>query len=202
MKKLLFAILISAALLSCRAQTNISVIYSFLNGLNQNQRVVQVSFTPMSLGIYSNAVVVGDENYRVVSGNKLTNQMIAGFGYRVKYFRQKDPDVITAVFTNWFGTNVSGTVYASDYITISTNLGSGIYAYSQAQADARFAPIGSVQANAITNNQSGVTLAGTFSGTHVATAGYGNVPIVTNTPGGAYFSLYGTDGSLLFTSST
>ena len=137
MKKILPILFILLAL-SGKAQTNINVVYSFLNGLNQNQRVVQVSFTPMSLGIYSNAFVIGDENYRVVTGNKFTNQMISGFGYRVKYFRQKDPDIITAIFTNWFGTNVSGTVYATDYVAISTNLGSGIYAYSQAQSDARY----------------------------------------------------------------
>jgi len=181
MKKILSILFLISALLECRAQTNINVIYSFLNGLNQNQKVVQVSFTPMSLGIFSNAYVVGDENYRVVTGNKFTNQMISGFGYRVKYFRQKDPDIVTAIFTNWFGTNVYGTVYATDYTAISTNLGNGIYAYSMAQADARFAPIGSSgSSSTITNiyitaqNNTGSTITNGSAVTVVA--GTGSLP--------------------------
>ena len=128
---------------ACHAQTNINVIYSFVNGLGQTQTVKQISFTPLSFGIDGKAYVVGDETFRVITSSSYTNPMLSGFNYRVKYFSTIQPPTMTACFTNSFGTNVSGTVYAADYTSISTNLSNGLYAYSMAQSDALYAPIGS-----------------------------------------------------------
>ena len=141
MTRFLLTLFLSAFV--CFGQTNISVVYSFVNGLGQTQIVKQVSFQPFYLNSLSKSYVVGDEVKRVVTTSQFTNPMISGLSYLVKYYSTIQPPTVTLQFTNYFPTNISGTVYAVDYTTISTNLGSGIYAYSQAQADARFAPIGS-----------------------------------------------------------
>lgn len=114
----LLILTVSFFALVCQAQTNISVIYSFMNGLGQVQNVKQVSFTPMAyqVGSYSNATVVGDEVFRVVTASRLTNNMLSGFAYRVKYFQSIQPPVTTFIGTNYFGTNVTGAVYATDYM--------------------------------------------------------------------------------------
>ena len=133
----------------CCAQTNISVIYSFVNGLGQAQTVKQVSFAPFYLNAISHSYVVGDEVKRVVTTPQYTNPMISGLTYLVKYFSTIQPPTVTLQFTNYFPTNISGTVFATDYTALSTNLGNGIYALTLAQAQAMFAPIGFT--NALTN---------------------------------------------------
>ena len=134
---IVFALLLTQFV--CQAQTNISVIYSFVNGLGQTQTVKQVSFTPLAFGLDGKAYVVGDETFRVITSASYTNPMLSGFSYRVKYFSTIQPPTLTACFTNSFSTNVTGTVYAADYTAISTNLSNGLYAYSMAASDALFA---------------------------------------------------------------
>jgi len=138
---IVFALLLTQFV--CQAQTNINVIYSFVNGLGQTQTVKQVSFQPFYLNALNKSYVVGDEVKRVVTTSQYTNPMISGLSYLVKYYSSIQPPTVTLQFTNYFPTNISITVYAVDYTTISTNLGSGIYAYSMAQADAMFALKGS-----------------------------------------------------------
>ena len=136
---IVFALLLTQFV--CQAQTNISVIYSFVNGLGQTQTVKQVSFTPLAFGLDGKAYVVGDETFRVITSASYTNPMLSGFSYRVKYFSTIQPPTLTACFTNSFSTNVTGTVYAADYTAISTNLSNGLYAYSMAASDALFASL-------------------------------------------------------------
>ena len=123
---------------ACFGQTNISVIYSFVNGLGQTQTVKQVSFTPLYLAANGKAYVTGEEVKRVITTPQYTNPMLSGLAYLVKYYSSIQPPTVSLQFTNSFPTNVSGVVYAVDCTAISTNLGNGIYAYSRAQADARF----------------------------------------------------------------
>lgn len=133
--------------LACGAQNNLTVIYSFVNGFGQPQNVKQVSFTPMSFGVQTNLIVVGDETFRVVSATNLSVNLISGFAYRIKYFSTIQPPTVTTVFTNSFPTNLTGTIYAANWIQPSTNLGNGIYALTKAQADLLYAPIGSSSTN-------------------------------------------------------
>ena len=145
MKKLFAAALLLLAGWCVQGQTNFFAVYSFVNGFGQTQNVKQVSFTPLSIGTINEQVVVGDEIFRVVSANYLTNPLISGFAYRVKYFSTITPPTVTALFTNWFPTNIAAgsTVNAADYVALSTNLGNGLYALTKAQADLLYAPLGS-----------------------------------------------------------
>jgi hypothetical protein len=143
MKRFLSLLVLFAAFVGY-GQSAISVVYSFVNGLGQVQTVKQVSFTPMAIGVYSNSVVVGEEVTAIVTDNTLTNPMLSGFAYRVKYFSSIQPPVVSTMFTNYFPTNITpgSVVFAKDYVAVSTNLGNGIYALTRAQADASYVPLG------------------------------------------------------------
>ena len=165
-----------------RAQSLFTNVFSFVNAMGVTQNVRQVSIEPLqALGVYGDSIIVPDVQKLTVKTNTLPVPLMSGYSYRVKYYASVSPELITATFTNYFSTNVLGVVSASDYVTISTNLGSGIYAYSQQQSDARFALAGSTPVlpnsatNAITNNASGVTLAGTFSGNGLGITNLGDV---------------------------
>ncbi len=95
-------------------------------------------------------IVTGDRIKRtVLAGGSVTiSNMIPG-SYRVTFAGSS----VNTIFTNSFGTNVSGLVNAKDYVTISTNLPNGLNAYSQTAADALFFPkSGGTMTGAATNN--------------------------------------------------
>ena len=173
--RIFLALIILAMTFTAKAQNNLNVVYSFVNGLGQVQTVKQVSFTPMSIGIYSNAIVVGEEVTAIVTDSTLTNPMIAGFTYRVKYFSSIQPPTISTVFTNYFPTNIAdgSVIFAKNFVAISTNLGNGIYALTRAQADASYAPLGSGGTNIDNANGTNLTLTGnvTATGGNVVTNG-------------------------------
>lgn len=122
MKKLIpFFLLLTIA---CHAQTNINVIYSFINGLGETQTVKQISFTPLTPNKYGNAIIVGDEVKRVVTGTSYTNTEISGNAYMVRYYASAYPPTPTTVFTNYFPPNLTGTVYATDYTQFGFYFGS------------------------------------------------------------------------------
>lgn len=160
MKKILAGVLLFAALaMPAWAQTNFFAIYSFVNGFGVTQNVRQVSFTPLTSGVINGQVIATNETFAVVTQNYLTNAMITGLAYRVKYFSSQQPPIVGVCFTNYFPTNIAAgsIVSAAAYTALSTNLGNGLYALTQAQANSLYAPIG-LAANAITNTQTGVTL--------------------------------------------
>ncbi len=105
----------------CFSQTNISVVYSFVDGTGQPQNVKQVSFAPLGLAISGNSVMATNEFRRVITTTNLAVPLLNNMAYRVRYLVSIQPDVYGACFTNYFGTNVTGTVYAKDYVTFSNN---------------------------------------------------------------------------------
>lgn len=76
--------------------------------------------------------------YTDVDGSLTVTNIRTGYGYRVQLVAS-----VTTTITNYFPTNLSGTVYAVSNTVVPTNYLTGFMAYSIAQADARFAPIGS-----------------------------------------------------------
>lgn len=131
--------------IAASAQTNINVVYSFLNSFGQTQNVKKVSFTPLApVGVFNSSIIVGDTVDRVVTATTLTNPMFNGYSYRVSYYGATTLPP-TTVFTNYFPTNTPAapaTVFARDYVAISTNLGNGLYALTLPTAQALFDPLG------------------------------------------------------------
>ena len=143
MKRLLTLCLILFVFAS-QAQTNISVIYSFISGLGVTQQVKQASFTPIYNAVLNQQIITGDESFRVIpaSGYLTNSWMLSGMAYRVKFFSSTQPPTVSTTFTNYFPTNLSGEVYASTYVTGLTNLGNGAWALTKAYADTLYQSIG------------------------------------------------------------
>ena len=102
--------------------------------------------------------------------------------------------------TNYFGTNITGAVNAADYTALSTNLGNGIYAYSMAQADARFVNITNGGTGTTYTNNSAIQGAGVIVGSGIGTnVTLAQLPSAVVTNGQYNFSLsYITNGTLIF----
>ena len=124
--KTLILFLFSA--LVCSAQTNINVVYSFVDGLGNPVTVRQISFTPMTANALGTAIITSNEVFRVATGTSYTNPMISGVAYRVKYFSAPYPPVPILVFTNYFPTTIpaNSIVNAVDYMKFGFAWGTSI----------------------------------------------------------------------------
>jgi len=78
---------------------------------------------------------VGDPITKNTSGGSFTTNLLNGYAYKVTFAGRFS----NYSLTNYFGTNVTGSVNAATYTAVSTNITTGLYAYSMAAADARFA---------------------------------------------------------------
>jgi len=173
--------------LNLRAQSLFTNVFSFVNAMGVTQNVKQVSIEPLqALGVYGDSIIVPDVQKLTVKTNTLPVPLLSGYSYRVKYYASVSPELITSTFTNYFSTNVSGVVSASDYVTISTNLGSGIYAYSQAQSDARYPTFA-----AVTNIAQSV---GGSSQTNYPYTAITNAPWLTNNSSPSFNQVTTTNG--------
>lgn len=132
-------LLVLSVLLVPSARAQIHARYHFTDSAMAAQGIKKLTITPLlEYTVYgSTNLATGDPVIRTVDANGLVtvSNLISG-SYRVEFSGAR---VITT-FTNSFGTNVTGLVNALDpaYLTISTNLNNGQFAYSQAAANSNF----------------------------------------------------------------
>lgn len=137
--KRLFAV---ALLLSCLPlfAATVDNTITFSDHTGSPQAVKRVVVTPLTWGLYNGtniALAIPITKQTDASGSVTVSNLASGYSYRVQLFNSAFTEL--GRFTNSFGTNVSGAVFARDYLTISTNLAGGTTAYSRDAADARFA---------------------------------------------------------------
>ena len=137
--KRLFAV---ALLLSCLPlfAATVDNTITFSDHTGSPQAVKRVVVTPLTWGLYNStniALAIPITKQTDASGSVTVSNLASGYSYRVQLFNSAFTEL--GRFTNSFGTNVSGAVFARDYLTISTNLAGGTTAYSRDAADARFA---------------------------------------------------------------
>lgn len=141
MKIILRAALCALLLFPPLRSFGLDAVYNFTDFTGTPQKIKSLTIEPIApLALDNTNIVTGDRRIFVTdtSGSKTVSNILSGYNYRITLAGS----YTTTVFTNSFGTNVTGLVNASDYIAISTNLASGLTAYSKAEADARFALIG------------------------------------------------------------
>jgi hypothetical protein len=175
--KRLFAV---ALLLSCLPlfAATVDNTITFSDHTGSPQAVKRVVVTPLTWGLYNStniALAIPITKQTDASGSVTVSNLASGYSYRVQLFNSAFTEL--GRFTNSFGTNVSGAVFARDYLTISTNLAGGTTAYSRDAADARFArTVVESTSNALTsgvlyiktNYSASLTIAATNSGAYVA----------------------------------
>ena len=121
----------------------VDVTYRFSDHTASPQAVKRVVLTPLSWGLYNSSnisLTIPISKQTDATGSVTVSNLASGYSYRVQLYNAQFVQ-IGNTFTNSFGTNVSGAVYARDYLTISTNLQGGLTAYSKDQSDARFQPL-------------------------------------------------------------
>lgn len=137
--KRLFAVVLLLSCLPLFAATVDNTI-TFSDHTGSPQAVKRVVVTPLTWGLYNGtniALAIPITKQTDASGSVTVSNLASGYSYRVQLFNAQMMEL--GRFTNSFGTNVSGAVFARDYLTISTNLAGGTTAYSRDAADARFA---------------------------------------------------------------
>jgi hypothetical protein len=143
--------LVLLVLSALTSAAQIHVRYTFSDFTVDPQGVRRMQITPLlSYTATGTNIVTGDKIVRTVNsaGSATVSNIIAG-SYRVEFFGWST----TTIFTNSFGTNVSGLVDAVDYLTISTNLPNTDFAYSQSAADNLFLhKTGDAATGGLTNN--------------------------------------------------
>ena len=135
---------LALALILCSAfpaAADFAAYYRLINFQQAGLGVKRLTLTPLlEYTASATNIATGDSISKTVdaTGYTVFSNMIAGT-YRVEFFGPTR----TTTLTNSFGTNVTGLVNAKDYLTLSTNLSNGDFAYSQSaarqngQADAR-----------------------------------------------------------------
>lgn len=96
--------------------------YNFQDFTQTPQKIKTLTIEPLfSFGVNGTNIVTGDRRTFVtdISGSKVVSNILAGYSYRVTIAGPYS----TTVFTNYFGTNVTGLVSASDpeYLSVSAN---------------------------------------------------------------------------------
>lgn len=180
-------------LVAIESVAQLSVEWNFSDFTGTPERVRRVIIRPLaSYGIWRTNIVSGDRLNLVTSsrGGIVVSNIYPG-AYQVKLYGR----TLVTTFTNYFPPEAVGLVNAADYLGVSPALPGDQYAYSAAASDARYmtnsapAPAGgyvlaltdtdgnyawtaiSGNSDAITNNQNGLVLEGTFSGRYFGNGG-------------------------------
>ena len=152
----------------------VDISYRFSDHTGSPLAVKRLVLTPLvPLGLFNASNItfnVPVPRQTDASGGCTVSNLSSGYAYRVELFDAAF--VRLGVFTNSIGTNISGQIAGRDFLGASTNLTGGIYAYSMAASDARFAPISVTNytgggGTTYTNNSAGV--AGKITGSGIST---------------------------------
>lgn len=173
----------------CLTAEAFNCTWQFSDFTMSSEGVKKVILLPIAPYGVSGNILLPDKIQKNTDTNSTVtiSNIVPGYMYQVTFYGNS----VSTIFTNYFGTNVTGNVNAKDYFPASTNLSGGQVAYSQSASDARYDPIGSANtvysnnpigyqtasqvtnivqaivgggvATGITNGQIGVTLTGTFN---------------------------------------
>lgn len=162
------AFILAAA--TAAAQTTVEFHSRDFGGAAQNK---VLTITPTSQPIANSTNLFAGGPITATPTNGLATAALMPHSYRVSWAGLSSPITILVPDTN-------ATMNAVSLIVTGTNVTSNTaVAYSAAASDARFAPIGSA-GSGITNGQTGVTLAGTFSGNGAGLTNVGTSGALTN----------------------
>jgi hypothetical protein len=137
-KVLLFSRLLPiwAVWLALSARAEFTATYTFADFQQNPLTTRALQITPLFTITESGTNFITGDRRRYtnsVTGYVPVSGMVPG-GYRIEFFGP----YTTTTFTNVFGTNVTGTVNAKDYVSASLAVNSFTTAFSQAQSTARF----------------------------------------------------------------
>lgn len=137
LRRWVWVLVCAFAAISAGAQTA-NVVYNFQNFQGAPQKIRELDITPIFQFTTSFTNFITRDMVPTktgTNGSVTVTNMLMGYGYLVSFIGANS----ITTFTNMFGTNLSGTINASDYANnIPTNMVAGATAYSQAQADALF----------------------------------------------------------------
>ena len=126
---------------SSTAQT-VHLLVPFTDFGIRSNIVRSVICTPVSRTTVSDSLIrfpeprtIAINTYPAITNGSVTfSNQLSGYAYRFDFSTL----MATYAITSNIGTNLTGLVNVADYTAVSTNLAAGIYAYSQAQSDARY----------------------------------------------------------------
>jgi len=123
-------------LLTMPAFAQVDCTWNFLYFTGTSNGVRRVEIAPVSWGINGNNIITPDRiRYTNDGSGSLTvSNMATNINYRVEF----QGSFATFSITNYFPPGTAGAVNAAAYVTASLNAG-GVVAYSQGQANAKFA---------------------------------------------------------------
>ncbi|HZL44287.1 MAG TPA: hypothetical protein VFD66_13520, partial [Verrucomicrobiae bacterium] len=169
-----------------QAAAQFSVEWNFADFTGQPERVRRVVIRPLAFyGVQGSNIISGDRmSFLTGSRGGILLSNVSPGAYQVKLFGRNS----VTTFTNYFPPNLSGQVNAAGFVVVSTNYGTGPFSLASDIVDSRYMtnPVppaaygyvltlldsdgnyawvpNSAGADAIRNNQVGLTLGGTFNG--------------------------------------
>jgi hypothetical protein len=169
-----------------QAAAQFSVEWNFADFTGQPERVRRVVIRPLAFyGVQGSNIISGDRiSFLTGSRGGILLSNVSPGAYQVKLFGRNS----VTTFTNYFPPNLSGQVNAAGFVVVSTNYGTGPFSLAPDIVDSRYMtnPVppaaygyvltlldsdgnyawvpNSAGADAIRNNQQGLTLGGTFNG--------------------------------------